>query len=62
MPFKASVSGCSVCRMASRKCAVVTSRMEALKERDAMEWVMNDVLGTKTHAFNEARVELVEVF
>ena len=53
--FKARVSGRSACRTASRKCAVVTSRMEALKERDAMEWVMNDVLGTKTHDFNEAR-------
>ena len=46
--FKARVSGRNACRTASRKCAVVTSRTEALKMIDAMEWVMNDVFGTKT--------------
>ena len=52
--FKARVSGRSACRTASRKCAVVTSRTEALKVIDAMEWTVDDVLGTKTHDFNEA--------
>ncbi len=43
------MSGRSACRMASRKCAAVTSRTEALKLIDAMEWAVDDALRTKTH-------------